>query len=93
MSVAMGVAERLLALEAAVAELQKQLAVGGSGAVAEPPTSDNSLAQALGNVRLAGVLARAGYTTPEAVVAAPDAALLAIDGVSERGLKLIREKL
>jgi hypothetical protein len=51
------------------------------------------LAQVLGNSRLAAVLVRAGYTSPEAVAEAPDEALLAIDGVGDRALKVIREKL
>jgi ERCC4-type nuclease len=47
----------------------------------------------LGNVRLAGVLARAGYGSPEAVKEASDAALLEIDGIGDKALQVIREKV
>ena len=57
------------------------------------PTGLEQLAQRLGNARLAAVLVRAGYTSVEAVAAAPDEALLAVDGVGEKALKVIREKV
>lgn len=124
MSGAKGVAERLLALETAVAELREQVrapvgsggtaakakkqaaggtapapadpdgAAGGEKTVSEgAPSGLERLAEALGNARLAAVLVRAGYTSPEAVASAPDEALLAVDGVAEKALKLIREKV
>lgn len=91
MSAAMGIAERLLALETAVAALQAE--VRGEEAPAPPPTGAERLAQLLGSARLASVLVRAGYTSPEAVGAASDEALLAVDGVAEKTLRLIREKV
>ena len=127
---AMGVAERLLALEAAVSELRALVASMGDTAGTQPKTRGKSrastenagesagenpkdgaeaapadsgaddepsglerLAQQLGNARMAAVLVRAGYTSPAAVGAAPDEALLAIDGVGEKALRAIREKL
>ncbi len=107
---ASGVAERLLALETAVAELKAQVQGGpttvGATTVAWHPTPTpepgvtksepselEQLAQRLGNARLAAVLVRAGYTSVEAVKAAPDAALLAIDGVGDKALQVIREKV
>ncbi|MFN8463954.1 MAG: hypothetical protein U0X20_00325 [Caldilineaceae bacterium] len=136
MAGALGVAERLLALEAAVAEIRSQLrtlAAGGTGtagstqtkartktrpaadvlpgdvssadvdgADAGAPEADagdeeasgaERLAQMLGNARLAAALVRAGYASPEAAGAAADGDLLAIDGVSERALRLIRTRL
>ncbi len=45
------------------------------------------------NARLAAVLARAGYATATAVAGAGDAQLLGIDGVSEKALRQIREKM
>ena len=53
----------------------------------DEPSGLERLAQQLGNARMAAVLVRAGYTSPEAVGAAPDEALLAIDGVSEKALR------
>ena len=95
-----GIGERLLALEVAVAALQAELrvevrALAGAGAPAPAPaaTELELLAQRLGNARLAAVLVRAGYTSIEAVAAAPDEALLAIDGVGERALGAIRARL
>lgn len=108
MSAAMGVAERLLALETAVAELRgqmegRQTAEGGSraGVEKEKALADGAgvapgpeqLAQALGNTRLAAALVRAGYTSPAAVAAATDESLLAVDGVAEKALPLIRQRL
>jgi hypothetical protein len=104
MSAAPGIADRLLALEAAVAELRAELQALVQGVGCPAPTRDREvvkgepsdlirLAQLLGNARLAAVLVRAGYTSPEAVMAAPDEALLAIDGLGERALKVIREKV
>ena len=78
-------------LEVAVAELQQ---AGENGPPPRPePTGMEELAQRLGNARLAAVLVRAGYTSVEAVAAAPDAALLAVDGVGDKALKSIREKV
>ena len=80
----------------AVAALQAELrALIGAGSPAPAPaaTELEQLAQRLGNARLAAVLVRAGYTSAEAVAAAPDAALLAVDGVGDKALKLIREKV
>ena len=93
MNAAMGVAERLLALESAVADLQA--AVRRRVAPAPPPPAANTerLAQQVGNNRLAAILAHAGYGSPAAVAAATDEQLLAIDGVAEKALKLIREKV
>ena len=66
-------------------------------AVKNEPSGLEQLVQRLGpkhsDARLAAVLVRAGYTSVEAVVAAPDEALLAVDGVGEKALKLIREKV
>jgi hypothetical protein len=109
MGAALGIAERLLALERAVAELQTAFdATGASatgacktppgGATGEPEgraglLGAEQLAGVLGNARLAAVLVREGYGSPEALRAAGDAELLAIDGVSARALRLIREKL
>ncbi|MFN8466323.1 MAG: hypothetical protein U0X20_12270 [Caldilineaceae bacterium] len=97
-----GIGERLLALELAVAGLQAELkGIVGAGkptptpepAVKSEPSGIEQLAQRLGNARLAAVLARAGYTSTEAVAAAPNEALLAVDGVGDKALKLIREKV
>ena len=52
-----------------------------------------TLAQVLGNSRLASVLAKAGFVTVEAVRDAADDDLLAVSGVNEKGLAQIREKL
>ena len=100
MGPAQGIGERLLALELAVAALQEEvrtLAGAGSPAPAPAATDLEQLAQQLGpkrsDARLAAVLVRAGYTSVEAVAAAPDAALLAVDGVGDKALKAIREKL
>lgn len=124
MSEAKGVAERLLALEAAVAGLQKQMrtvAKSRSGAAepakrapegpADPPAAESEagsegalkeagepsgpdrLAQALGNSRLAAVLVRAGFPSPEDVAAASDEALLAVEGLGEKALRSVREKV
>ena len=62
-------------------------------ALKNEPSGLEQLAQRLGNSRLAAVLVRAGYTSIEAVAAAPDEALLAVDGVGDKALKLIREKV
>jgi|694.fasta_scaffold11782_15 hypothetical protein len=77
-------ATELIKLSAALAELlppqeEKQVA----------PT----LAEVLGNSRLASALAKAGFATVEAVRNAPDDDLLAVSGVNEKGLAQIREKL
>ena len=107
-SAAMGIAERLLALESAVVELQA--VVQGQGRFPEeglpgressgktlfreaPAADTERLAQLLRNTRLAAVLARAGYGSPEAVAAAPDEALTAIDGVGDKALKQIHERV
>jgi hypothetical protein len=87
---ALGIADRLLALEAAVAELR---ALVQGQVVTVGPSDVEHLAQRLGNARLATVLVRAGYTSPEALAAAPDEALLAIDGVGDKALQVIRAKL
>jgi hypothetical protein len=93
MNAAMGIAERLRALESAVAELQTGVR-GKEAPAPTPPVIDSErLAQLLGNSRLASVLARAGYASPAAVAEASDEQLLAIDGVAEKALKLIREKV
>ncbi len=60
-------------------------AAGGRG--------EDALAEVLKNARLAAVLARAGYATTTAVAGAGDAQLLAIDGVSEKALRQIRERI
>jgi hypothetical protein len=91
-----GIGERLLALEQAVAALQAELSAliaAGSPAPAPAPTALEQMAQQLGNARLAAVLVRAGYTSVEAVAAAPDEALLAVDGVGEKALGAIRARL
>ena len=87
-----------------MAELQA-LAARGAGGAGQPaptpgpyvgesePSELEQLAQRLGNARLAAVLVRAGYTSVEAVAAAPDEALLAIDGVGDKALQLIRQKV
>ena len=108
MGPAQGIGERLLALEAAVAVLQaevRELATSVAWGVGKPapttpepalkhePSGLEQLAQRLGNSRLAAVLVRAGYTSIDAVAAAPDEALLAVDGVGDKALKLIREKV
>ncbi|MFO1130396.1 MAG: hypothetical protein U1E16_00060 [Hyphomicrobiales bacterium] len=90
--VAGGIADRLLALEAAVAELRTL--IGGSNPGPAPePTAMEHLAQQLGNARLAAVLVRAGYTSIDAVAAAPDEALLAVDGIGDKALATIRARL
>ncbi len=55
--------------------------------------TEDALAEVLKNGRLAAVLARAGYGTTTAVAGAGDAQLLAIDGVSEKALRQIRERI
>ena len=92
MGAASGIAERLLALEMAVAEL-RMLIGAGSPAPAPAPTALEQMAQRLGNARLAAVLVRAGYTSVEAVASTPDEALLAIDGVGDKALAAIRARL
>ena len=54
---------------------------------------EDALAEVLKNARLAAVLARAGYGTTTAVAGAGDEQLLAIDGVSEKALRQIRERI
>jgi hypothetical protein len=113
MGAALGVAERLLALEGAVAALQAAVgALGGTagagsstgssmgsstGASAGPggasPAGAEQLADALGNPRLAAVLLREGYGSPDAVRAAADGEVLEIHGIGPRARRLIREKL
>jgi hypothetical protein len=107
MGPAPGIGERLLALEAAVSALQaevRELATSVAWGAAKPaptpepaaknePSGLEQLAQRLGNARLAAVLVRAGYTSLDAGAAAPDEALLAVDGVGDKALKLIREKV
>ena len=98
MGPAPGIGDRLLALEAAVAELRTLIGPGTPAPSPEPaiknePSGLEQLAQQLGSARLAAVLVRAGYTSPEAVAAAPDAALLAIDGVGDKALATIRARL
>ena len=100
MSAAPGIGDRLLALEAAVTALQALVqGVGCPTPTPDPqvvkgePSDLVRLAQLLGNGRLAAVLVRAGYTSPEAVVAASDEALLAIDGVGDKALQMIRAKM
>ena len=87
-----GIGERLLALEAKVAELCALIGAGKPAPVFGS-TALEQMAQQLGNARLAAVLVRAGYTSLEAVAAAPDEALIAIDGVGEKALKAIRARL
>lgn len=55
-------------------------------------TEQIELSQLL-NVRLAGVLAKAGYASADAVKAASDEELLAIAGIGEKALALIREQV
>ena len=89
MGPAPGIGDRLLALEASVATLQAELQAFMGAAKAAPaaePTAVELLARQLGNGRLAAVLVRAGYTSVEAVAAAPDEALLAVDGVGDKAL-------
>lgn len=72
-------------------------------APAPPPDSESVIALAdvvppppletLLNVKLAGVLAKAGYTTPEQLIAATNEQLLQISGVSDKTISLIREKV
>jgi hypothetical protein len=93
-----GIGERLLALETSVAELRELVGAGKPATTPEPviknePSALEQLAQWLGNARLAAVLVRAGYTSADAVAAAPDEALLAIDGVGEKALAAIRARL
>ncbi|MFN8468270.1 MAG: hypothetical protein U0X20_22110 [Caldilineaceae bacterium] len=54
---------------------------------------EDALAEVLKNGRLAAVLARAGYGTTTAVAGAGDEQLLGIDGVSEKALRQIRERI
>jgi DNA-directed RNA polymerase alpha subunit len=56
-------------------------------------TDATPLAPLLGNTRLAAVLARAGFGTVSSLAAASDEQLLKIDGVSEKALKQIRERV
>ena len=91
---ALGIGERLLALEVAVTALQAEVrTLIGAGTPAPGSTALEQMAQQLGNARLAAVLVRAGYTSVEAVAAAPDEALIAVDGVGEKALKAIRARL
>ena len=57
----------------------------------------DQLAQQLGlkrsDARLAAVLVQAGYTSIDAIAAAPDEALLAVDGVGDKALATIRARL
>ena len=92
MGPASGIGERLLALEAAVAELRALIGGSNPGPASEP-TAMEQLAQQLGNSRLAAVLVRAGYTSIDAVAAAPDEALLAVDGIGDKALATIRARL
>ena len=92
MGPASGIGERLLALEAAVAELRTLLG-GSKPGPAPEPTAMEQLAQQLGNARLAAVLVRAGYMSVGAVMAAPDEALLAVDGIGDKALATIRARL
>ena len=57
-----------------------------------PQTAEGGLAQVL-NSRMAWVLMRGGLETVEAVRAASDADLLAIDGINIKALGAIREKV
>lgn len=82
-------AVRVLATEL----INLQVAVNGLLPAQPESTLAPSLAEALGNSRLAGVLARAGLATPEAVRAATDDDLLNVAGVTDKGLAQIREKL
>ena len=93
MTAAPGIADRLLALETAVAQLQAIVRGQGQPAPQTPLTDTERLAQLLGNTRLASVLVRAGFTSPEAVVAATDEELLQVDGIAEKALKLIRRRV
>ena len=93
MSAAMGIAERLLALELAVGELQTVVRGVSFPASQACATNTERLEHLLGNLRLVSVLARAGYATPETVAAATDEALLAVDGVGEKALRMIRERV
>jgi hypothetical protein len=52
----------------------------------------NELAERL-NSRLAGMLTAAGFADVESVRAATDEQLLAIDGIGQKGLELIRGRL
>jgi predicted flap endonuclease-1-like 5' DNA nuclease len=73
---------------AAAVSMETEGAAGASGRV----SMETPLAPLLGNARLAAVLARAGFGTVSEVAAAGDEQLLKIDGVSEKALRLIREK-
>src|SRR5512134_331366 len=85
--------ENTLAAMVAASALTVAPAAGAMAGAAESVSIATELAQLLGNARLAAVLARAGYTSIEAVAAAPDAALLAVDGIGDKALKLMREKV
>jgi hypothetical protein len=61
--------------------------------VAHGEKPESAALAALVNGRLAAILLRAGYETPGQVQAATDAELLAVDGISEKALALIREKV
>lgn len=60
---------------------------------AQSGRDEDALTEVLKNARLAAVLARAGYATTTAVAGAGDDQLLGIDGVSEKALRQIRERI
>ncbi|MFN8469361.1 MAG: hypothetical protein U0X20_27645 [Caldilineaceae bacterium] len=60
---------------------------------AQSGRDEDALTEVLKNGRLAAVLARAGYATTTAVAGAGDEQLLGIDGVSEKALRQIRERI
>jgi hypothetical protein len=86
--------DHVVAVRVLATELIKLQAILGSQ---QPPEDQTlivpTLAEALGNSRLASVLIKAGFTTLEAVRDAADDDLLAVSGVNEKGLAQIREKL
>lgn len=85
-------AERVAVLESAVQGRSgaENPQVAPLGSAADGP---DQLALALGNSRLAALLVAGGFGSLAAVRAASDGELLAVAGVTAKGLKLIRERV
>lgn len=77
----------------AIRELAKRAVVDEIQSVpAEPEVNAGDL-QALLNVRLARALVTGGFKSVEDVRSATDESLLSVDGITEKGLAVIREKV
>lgn len=92
-------AVRELARVVSGAAAPKVVADGTAGGTMDAPgvvhgeKPESATLAALLNGRVAAILLRGGYGTPAQVRAASDAELLALDGVSEKALAMIREKV